>query len=781
MTVVPHVGSTSAASRKTFALVLLTLLTLTVQGSEAKCKLHHAKWKSPSSSAPIVSQVSSSRPDKVTVSWKDRLVNQRCIDSYVVHYWRKDLDPVQARSFNLTGPNHSSVTLEVDPCMTYFYQVQYIQHSFWRTTIHTATSQATKFMTSGIATINNLDKNNFDINYKMTNGGHDLTKAVVSFKRDTVLKNANCISQLKLKMGVQEKDLGGAAAKLRMPTLQNFMLQSQGQTGGQVNFPSSQGQSGGQFHPSGGQYRSPHITKHPTSTLVAKNEPLTLNCKADGLPEPDIKWYKDGVLVPTAPASPKSHRVILPTGSLFFLRVIHSKKEQDGGTYWCEATNVVGTSRSRNATLTVAGSRCNQQQLPSVNEEPVLASSDNLRIQSMNRVTQTLQRRNRRETSTGDQNSMGQTGGVFNEDQNGGTGGTFNGQEESNGGTGDTFNNGGTGGTFNGADAGGEEGGTFNEAGGFYNDPNGNSQRRRYCQGSNCNGSSRGRRGIRPQGKATSTTSPKEQLFVVVRPPLNDMVSIEIPVPGACNALRTMLNLDVISQSGREIGHFKNLTLPPIDLTTDFQLPSARVVMKAMTSNELCDQVPWECTALYLNTIDKKANQIQNELRWYSSQYKLLEKSLVPEPQVQQPTRSNSTSRVVLKSKVDKNQVLKNLGCACYMSKYIKVNVTDVNVNHYYPNISGTYEFSGKTHLSKPYYFRNVTKTSAYVMYYNDAKKTWYIDDNLGDSSPKLVMDQTLTECPADPSLSGINRAWSYVKRLAWNSVRSMRVSCGVL
>ena len=106
-----------------------------------------------------------------------------------------------------------------------------------------------------------------------------------------------------------------------------------------------------------GQYRSPHITEHPTSMHVPKNEPLTLNCKAEGIPEPEIKWYKEGKLVPTAPTSPKSHRVILPAGSLFFLRVIQSKKEHDGGTYWCEAKNIVGTARSRNATLDVAGKK----------------------------------------------------------------------------------------------------------------------------------------------------------------------------------------------------------------------------------------------------------------------------------------------------------------------------------------------------------------------------------------------------------------------------------------
>ena len=88
---------------------------------------------------------------------------------------------------------------------------------------------------------------------------------------------------------------------------------------------------------------------------VPKNEPLTLNCKADGTPDPEIRWFKDGLEVPTAPSNPESHRVILPTGSLFFLRVIQNKKEHDGGTYWCEATNKVGTARSRNATLEVAG------------------------------------------------------------------------------------------------------------------------------------------------------------------------------------------------------------------------------------------------------------------------------------------------------------------------------------------------------------------------------------------------------------------------------------------
>ncbi|XP_042897361.1 roundabout homolog 1 isoform X3 [Parasteatoda tepidariorum] len=98
-----------------------------------------------------------------------------------------------------------------------------------------------------------------------------------------------------------------------------------------------------------GQSRPPRITEHPSDVLVRKHEPATLNCNAEGRPTPNIEWYHEGSRV-----YDNSNRNILPSGSLFFLHVLHNKREQDTGTYWCVAINDLGRARSRNATLEVA-------------------------------------------------------------------------------------------------------------------------------------------------------------------------------------------------------------------------------------------------------------------------------------------------------------------------------------------------------------------------------------------------------------------------------------------
>ena len=60
----------------------------------------------------------------------------------------------------------------------------------------------------------------------------------------------------------------------------------------------------------------------------------------------------------------QSHRVILPSGSLFFLRAAYSRRENDGGLYWCNATNSEGSAVSKNVTLTVAGEEICQSDQP---------------------------------------------------------------------------------------------------------------------------------------------------------------------------------------------------------------------------------------------------------------------------------------------------------------------------------------------------------------------------------------------------------------------------------
>ena len=102
----------------------------------------------------------------------------------------------------------------------------------------------------------------------------------------------------------------------------------------------------------------PRILEHPSDLIVSKGEPATLNCKADGRPTPTVEWYKDGERVETDREDPRSHRMLLPSGSLFFLRIVHGRRSKpDEGVYVCVARNYLGEGVSRNASLEVA-SKC---------------------------------------------------------------------------------------------------------------------------------------------------------------------------------------------------------------------------------------------------------------------------------------------------------------------------------------------------------------------------------------------------------------------------------------
>ncbi|XP_058269399.1 roundabout homolog 1 isoform X2 [Hemibagrus wyckioides] len=110
----------------------------------------------------------------------------------------------------------------------------------------------------------------------------------------------------------------------------------------------------------------PRIVEHPSDLIVSKGEPATLNCKAEGRPTPTVEWYKDGERVETDRDDSRSHRMLLPTGSLFFLKIIHGRRSKpDEGSYVCVARNYLGEAVSHNASLEVAILRDDFRQNPS--------------------------------------------------------------------------------------------------------------------------------------------------------------------------------------------------------------------------------------------------------------------------------------------------------------------------------------------------------------------------------------------------------------------------------
>lgn len=135
-------------------------------------------------------------------------------------------------------------------------------------------------------------------------------------------------------------------------TLQSKPWSSPSCLAGSFEFPSSPGSRVGP------EDAMPRIVEQPPDLLVSRGEPATLPCRAEGRPRPNIEWYKNGARVATAREDPRAHRLLLPSGALFFPRIVHGRRSRpDEGVYTCVARNYLGAAASRNASLEVAGER----------------------------------------------------------------------------------------------------------------------------------------------------------------------------------------------------------------------------------------------------------------------------------------------------------------------------------------------------------------------------------------------------------------------------------------
>ena len=96
----------------------------------------------------------------------------------------------------------------------------------------------------------------------------------------------------------------------------------------------------------------PLFTTYPSPVDAREpQKPVVFKCRAKGSPTPEIKWYKDGLLILGTPEESRFHITI--EGALVFMGkryhvtregslVIFDPRVEDEGTYTCTAENVLG-------------------------------------------------------------------------------------------------------------------------------------------------------------------------------------------------------------------------------------------------------------------------------------------------------------------------------------------------------------------------------------------------------------------------------------------------------
>ena len=92
----------------------------------------------------------------------------------------------------------------------------------------------------------------------------------------------------------------------------------------------------------------PKITVHPTNSSVELDGKIALYCNATGDPQPNFKWYKNGIAMVEASGMKPFQPVLIMEGAL----------REDEAQYFCEASNVAGKAKSNLASLKVFSEYC---------------------------------------------------------------------------------------------------------------------------------------------------------------------------------------------------------------------------------------------------------------------------------------------------------------------------------------------------------------------------------------------------------------------------------------